>query len=130
MNSRLFRDTAILFVIIGILDFLANKLYLYWTTWWVDMILHFSAGVVLAMSVILVLTTLPWVSRKHLIGGVILSVFVVGMAWEFFELYFEITSLSDGRFYWTDTIIDVILDFLGGFLGMKYSFYVLNKYDR
>lgn len=129
MNQRLFRDTAILFVAIGVLDFLANKLYLYWTTWWVDVILHFLAGAVVAMAVILVLESLSWLSRRHVIGSVIFSVIAVGIAWELFELRFEITSLADGVAYWSDTLSDLVLDALGGFLGMKYSFYILNKYE-
>lgn len=129
MNKRLFRDTAILFVVIGVLDFLANKLYLYWTTWWMDMILHFLSGGVVAMTVILVLSSLSWLSRRHVIASVIFSVLTVGLVWELFELWFEVTSLADGIVYWTDTSSDIFLDLLGGFLGMKYSFYILNKHE-
>lgn len=130
MNQRLFRDTAILFFIIGMLDFLANKLYLYWTTWWIDMILHFLAGGVVAMTVVLVLCSLSWLSRRHVIGSVIFAVLTIGLLWEVFELRFEITSLADGISYWTDTLSDLFLDLLGGFIGMKYSFYILNKYGK
>lgn len=130
MNHRLFRDTAILFLLIGALDFLANKLYLYWTTWWMDVILHFLAGWVVSMTVILVLCGLSWLSRRHIIGSVILSVLAVGLLWELFELRFEITSLLDGAVYWLDTSSDIFLDLFGGFLGMKYSFYILNKYGK
>lgn len=127
MNKRLFRNTAILFFIIGVSNYLGNKLYLYWTTWWHDMIMHFIAGVVVAMTVVLIyqifLKKFSWF-RDNLVFTAVLATIVVGLLWEFFELYFEITSLGDGLSFWTDTSSDLFLDVLGGYLGARYSIYI------
>jgi hypothetical protein len=127
MNKRLFRNTAILFFIIGISNYLGNKLYLYWTTWWHDMIMHFIAGVVVAMTAVLFYQILfkkyNWF-RNNLVLVAVLATLVVGLLWEYFELHFEITSLADGMAFWTDTFSDLVLDTLGGYMGARYSIYI------
>lgn len=133
MNDRLFRNTTILFVVIGILNFIGNKIFLYWTTWWYDMILHFLAGVVIGMTVILFLQTFSKAfesDKKNVIVASVLFALFIGLLWEYFELYFEITSFNDGMQYVTDTTSDIILDTLGGYLGTLYSFKILKKYGQ
>ncbi len=124
MNKRLFRNTAVLFFIIGALNYAGNKLYLYWTTWWHDMIMHFIAGFVVSMVVVLFYQLFfrknDWF-KTNLVLVSILTTVVVGLLWEFFELYFEITTLTDGMAFWSDTLSDLILDTVGGYLGVRYS---------
>jgi hypothetical protein len=124
MNKRLFRNTAILFFIIGGSNYLGNKLYLYWTTWWHDMIMHYIAGVVVAMTSILFYQLFfkksEWSKSKLVMFSVAVTM-IVGLLWEYFELYFEITSFADGLSFWTDTLSDLFLDTVGGYLGALYS---------
>lgn len=124
MNKRLFRNTAILFFIIGGSNYLGNKLYLYWTTWWHDMIMHFIAGVVVAMTSILFYQLFfkksEWSKSKLVMFSVAVTM-IVGLLWEYFELYFEITSFADSLSFWTDTLSDLFLDTVGGYLGALYS---------
>lgn len=127
MNKRLFRNTAILFFIIGGSNYLGNKLYLYWTTWWHDMIMHFIAGFVIAMTVVLVYQVFfknsDWY-KNNIVFISVLSAVVIGLLWEYFELYYEVTYLSDGKEYWSDTLSDLFLDTLGGYFGARYSIYI------
>lgn len=127
MNKRLFRNTAILFFIIGVSNYLGNKLYLYWTTWWHDMIMHFIAGVVVAMTAVLFYQIFfkkyNWFKNNLVLLSVLVTL-VVGILWEYFEMRFEITSLADGMEFWTDTSSDLFLDVLGGYLGAIYSIYI------
>ncbi len=124
MNKRLFRNTAILFFIIGGSNYLGNKLYLYWTTWWHDMIMHYIAGVVVAMTSILFYQLFfkksEWSKSKLVMFSVAVTM-IVGLLWEYFELYFEITSFADSLSFWTDTLSDLFLDTVGGYLGALYS---------
>jgi putative effector of murein hydrolase len=126
MSKKLSKDIIAIFIVIGVLDFFANKLYLYWTTWWVDIILHFLSGAVVAMVIILFLNRF----KINLFWTTLLSCLLIGVLWEVFELYIQSTYLSDGIAYWTDTSSDVFLDVLGGYTGIKYSFYILNKYGK
>jgi hypothetical protein len=130
MNKRLFRNTAILFFIIGFSNYLGNRLYLYWTTWWHDMIMHFIAGFVVAMTMVLVyqifFKRFPWFKSNLVLISVLVTIFI-GLLWEFFELHYEITSFADGSGFWTDTSSDLLLDTLGGYLGALYSIKISNN---
>ena len=97
------------------------------------MILHFLSGGVVAMTGILMFqffSKIDATNRKKVIWSALIFTLFIGLLWEWFEIFFDITFFSDGFEYWSDTISDVILDMLGGFLGMKYSFYILNKYGK
>lgn len=70
------------------------------------------------------------ISVKQSFSIAVIASLIIGVLWEYFELHFQITFLSDGWNYWTDTSSDVFLDVLGGFLAAKYSFYILDKYGK
>ena len=129
IRKPLFKRTFALLFIIGFLDFLANTFYLYWTVWWFDMIMHFISGACVGMAAVLIWQF--YFENKFNIWAAIkiaiISAFVIGILWEFYELYFEITSFSDGVLYWTDTSSDLLLDVSGGILGALYGHKVLLK---
>lgn len=129
-SSQLFKHAFILLIIIGFLDFFASSLYLYWTVWWSDMLLHFLSGICVAMGGVSVWLfifnreeTDPWKTLWIGMSWVIL----VGMLWEIFELRFGATSLSDGMIYITDTISDSFMNISGGLFGVVYSIKLLSK---
>lgn len=129
IKKPLFKQTFSLLFVIGISDFFANSLYLYWTVWWFDMVMHFISGVCVGMAGVLFW---QYIFEKNLsfskaIKVGVISAFVIGIGWELFELYFEVTSFSDGVLYITDTTSDVILDVCGGLLGAIYGHKILNK---
>lgn len=129
IKSPIFLPTFILLVIIGVLNIIAHKLYLYWTVWWYDMLMHFSAGFAVGMAGILI-----WqlyfdrnISIKKTVFVSIFFSLVVGIAWEFFEIGAEITSFAQGMEYITDTSSDIVLDLSGGILGSLYAHRLLSK---
>lgn len=129
LKRPLFKQTFFLLFIIGVADFFANTLYLYWTVWWFDMVMHFISGVCVAMAGVLI-----WqyffdknISFKNAMVVALVSVLIVGLMWEVFETYFEITSVSDGLSYFTDTTSDLLLDLCGGILGSIYAHKIVNK---
>lgn len=129
IRKPLFKQTFSLLVLIGITDFFANTFYLYWTVWWIDIIMHFVSGVCVGMAGVLV-----WqyffdenISLVKSIKLAFLFSLSVGILWEVFELSFEVTSFKDGVDYITDTTSDVILDISGGLLGGLYGHKLLNK---
>jgi hypothetical protein len=131
MKTKLFKNAFILLVIVGFLNFMAVKFYLYWSIWWMDMVVHFLAGVCVGLAILLFFQEDYYVQNKlKAILFVILGAFFIGILWEIYELIFGITSLSDGIHYVTDTVSDLIMDIVGGFFGSLYGFRLLKKQNQ
>lgn len=130
MKSLLKRTVALLFLI-GILYLVAEVLHLHWTVWWYDVFLHFISGASVAMAIILFfgnLFDLSKINKTKIIFITLFSTLVIGILWEYFELYIiHTTSLYDMDFYKKDTVSDILADLSGGFFGTLYSFKFLNK---
>ena len=123
-ENSLFKKTFILLFVVGFLNYIASVFYLYWTVWWFNMVMHFLSGGVVTMTTFLILRFFrknETFSRLKIIFLAIASVFIVGIAWEIFELSVGLTSFSDGIWYVLDTVSDLILDLSGGFLGIFYA---------
>ncbi len=130
MEKKLFKHAFILLSVVGILDFFGLSLYLFWTVWFFDIILHFLAGVCIAMGGIaswFILFNRKDKSFLRILFIGLSFVIFIGIIWEIFELHFDVTSLSDGTDYYIDTISDLLMDTAGGLLGLFYSFKVLSK---
>jgi magnesium-transporting ATPase (P-type) len=124
LNKRLFKYTFALLFIVAVLNLVGVYLYLNWSIWWFDMLLHFLAGITMGMATILFLqyffNTKIFSFSKLLLISITVGL-VIGLLWEIYELYFGITSFSDGVIYVTDTISDLVLDVVGAFLGYLYA---------
>lgn len=124
IQTRLFKNTFALLVIVGALNFLAVYLYLYWTIWWFDMLVHFLAGTCVAMTAILFYyfyknQSVPSIHTSILVAlGFAIS---VGLLWEIYELLVHVTSFSDGLDYYLDTGSDLLMDVSGGIMGSLYA---------
>lgn len=129
LKKPLFKQTFSLLFIIGVSDFFANTLYLYWTVWWFDMFMHFTSGFCVGMASVLI-----WqyfidknISFKKSLLVSMLSILIIGLSWEIFETYFGVTLISDGVNYVTDTVSDLILDVCGAILGSIYAYKIVSK---
>jgi magnesium-transporting ATPase (P-type) len=123
-QTKLFVQTFILFMIVSFLNYLGVSFYLYWSFAWFDMVLHSLSGVAIGMATILVFRQ---IGIRLTITRSLVLVFVVGVLWEVFELWGGLTSLSDGMVYTTDTISDLLLDMLGGYIGFLYGKSMIEK---
>lgn len=123
VDKKLFKIAVFLLASVAFLNFVDSKLYLSWDYWWFDKSLHFIAGVIVGISAFLFSQYFPsfFNRNKKIIVFSLVSIFIIGVLWEFFELYFDITSLSDGDIYYKDTFLDLVMDVSGGFLGTIYS---------
>ncbi len=124
IQTRLFKNTFLLLLFVGIINWVAVYLYLYWTIWWFDMFVHFSAGACVAMASILFYffytkKSLP--SIRTTLKVAIFGAIAVGVLWEIYELIFGITSLSDGVDFYLDTGSDLLTDLSGGIIGSLYA---------
>lgn len=131
VKNKLYRNTFWLLFFIGVLNLFATYLYLYWTSSWFDLLMHFLGGFWVAMVVV----SLWAVFNKNKIVypkifSVILWVTVVGVLWEIFELSIGATELSDGIRFIADTLSDIVMDIIGGLVGTKYSYYLMNLKNK
>lgn len=129
-HSSLFKRAFTLLLVVGLLDLFAEIFYFHWSYWWYDVILHFLGGFCVAMAFLsfyYVYFLLPSDNKFKTIRNTFLAVLVVGLIWEFYELVHGDTSLSDGIFYFRDTMSDLIADISGGFFGTLYSLKILKN---
>ena len=116
MNRKiLFSYTAGIIFLIFLMNLMANKLYLYSSLWYFDMIMHFLGGFWLGLFFL-------WLFYKDIfpdfkvsfIVKLLLSVFLVGLVWELYEIVVN-ASFAKDVFDLSDTISDLVFDMLGGF---------------
>ncbi len=119
-KSTLFRAMFWVLFIVGALNAIAYKLYLFWTVIWFDMVMHFLGGLFVALfffwALSLFKSALSYTEK--LILGVVFTV-LVGLVWEYFELIIGVTNLASVE-YWADTGMDIVMDTLGAVCGSVY----------
>lgn len=116
-RKTLFKRLAHLIFLIFILNFLANKFYWYVSIWYFDMIMHFLGGLWLGLFFIYILFLEKFNIKRIL--GVIALVFLIGVCWEIFELYF-INHLAQNPFNLIDTTSDIFFDLAGGLVAILF----------
>lgn len=125
MNTRkpLFWEILGVIILIGVLHKVALSLYLYWTTSWYDIMMHLLGGFWIGIVVIYIFFvsgyfSLPKENRLLVFLFTLSAVLVVGLGWELWELFARLTDVFEDK---VDTIMDVIVDFIGGALAFIYS---------
>lgn len=116
---------------LGALHFIAEVFYLYWAIWWFDNVMHLLAGFAGGFVVVWLLSR-RYELHKQVFSNfesiliVVISVLVVGVAWEIFEYVNEITQTTES--YNLDMSLDLFFDILGatlaGIFGVKRFFRV------
>lgn len=131
-QKRLFKRLVALLLVIAFFYFVDEKLYLSWNYWWFDKLMHFGGGFAVSMAFAILCSyfSLFTQNKAKAISLSLLSVLVVGVAWEFFEIYADITFLSDGASYIKDTIFDIVMDLFGGYIGILYSLKFIKTNER
>lgn len=101
--------------VLAVTHLLALEFYLYWLYLWLDIPMHMLGGAIVAMS-LFVAADLGIPFFKHLLRPFIVIgiVLLIGLLWEHFELIFHLTTTHN---YWQDTVLDLIMDIIGGYLG-------------
>ena len=114
---------------IGFFTVVGDIFHLKWSIWWYDIPLHFLGGSLVAMSVVLLwhFLYLNTVHKNAIVLTAVFSALTVGIVWEIYELYFGITSLSDGWYYYFDTIKDLVVDVCGAVLASVYSLKLISR---
>ena len=115
----------VLGVVVALLHAHALNNFLYWHLPWLDILMHFLGGLLVALIGL-------WIARKtgiakgakskwKLLIDILLFVFIVSLLWESFELTFQSLVSEDPYEYAIDTIIDFLMSTIGALFG----FYIL-----
>jgi len=94
---------------------IALELSLYYVFAAFDIPMHFLGGAVIALMIFaLAAIEFPLPRFMTKFGPVILSVCIVGIMWEAFEVWAGIPMEHD---YFADTALDLVMDLVGGVVG-------------
>jgi uncharacterized membrane protein YjdF len=97
--------------IMGALHYLGSRFDLYYLFNWYDIMMHLIGGIAIALLA-------TWILEKYnhaTKAKILISVILIGIAWEVFEYFFGIALLPKEN-YVSDTIIDMIMDTIGALI--------------
>jgi len=122
-RKKLFKISAYLVIFIFIINYIATKLYWYYSIWWFDMPMHFLGGLFIGLGCIWFLfhKELPLELSWKLVLKVFLSVLLIGVLWELFEIVFY-QIIAQSPFHALDTIHDIFFDLAGGVFAIIFFF--------
>lgn len=115
---------------LALVHYVATVNFFYWRYSWLDMPMHFLGGLCVALGFAILpffRITLP--PKYRTILTYLLFVFFVGVVWEVFEYVNNISTVRDDDSIIIDTMVDLILDLLGGCLGYFISKRTSDSYD-
>lgn len=116
-RQRFYLALSIAFIVISFHK-IASDLYLYWTYKGIDIPMHIMGGFMSGLFTLVLFRANGW--RESEIK-ILLGVILVGITWEFLELYYRVAELD--MHYWIDTGKDLLDDIIGGLI----SIYVWKK---
>ena len=121
-KSRLFKVSFIALLFMAVLHLISIRFYLYWSFWWLDMIVHFFGGFFVAGMALYFL--LPYLKTNKRLVVFTLGVFVLTVAvlWEVFEFHFGIIVIS--RNFYFDTFSDIFMDIVGAVVVLRYVLFL------
>jgi len=98
----------------------------YMEYWWYDIFMHILGGFAVGLLIASSMMVFGYKSPRRLFH-IVLGTLLIGLAWEYFEVYFELTGYPLGsQLYYIDTLIDVADDIIGGLMAM----YVFSRSRR
>ncbi|MFA6269746.1 MAG: hypothetical protein WC657_00880 [Candidatus Paceibacterota bacterium] len=131
-RKPLFLETFILLATVGILNYFATRYHLYWSTYEFDSLVHFLGGATLSAFFLWAYFFSGFFDpQKRKLKNFLLVAFLgamsVAIIWEIYEIFLGEVAVS-GAEYPYDTMMDLIMDFLGI---MAFCFYgYMREYNQ
>ncbi len=125
-KKPLFLEMFILLTIVGILNYIATIYHLYWSIYEFDSVVHFFGGATLSAFFLWIYFFSGFFNpqnrslKQFLIISIIGAIFI-GVSWEIFELFLGEAVLQKADYPY-DTMMDLIMDFLGALAICFYAF--------
>lgn len=131
MYTRLITSAAVFGILLFVVNAMASVFYWYVAIPWFDMMMHVLGGVFVAILGAAVLfkhiRTLP---SRELFITLALFVFIIGLAWEYYEYIVQFYVKGVQLAHITDSLSDLICDMLGGSIGTLFVIHLKKRYNR
>ncbi len=131
MYKKLVGYAALVGIGIFLINTLAHVFYWYVSIWWFDMLMHTIGGVFVAFVCSMItfkqIESLPF---RELFIVIALMVFIVGLAWEYYEYVVQYYVRGVQLASIPDSVSDLICDMIGGSLGALFVIWTKKRYNR
>jgi membrane associated rhomboid family serine protease len=132
MHKKPFAIILFLWILlIAVFHNIATAYYIYWSYEWSDLVVHFLSGLWIALVGFWLFRFWKEETFKFSVKKILLVTLVfaalVGVFWEIFEYAIGIVEYSSK--YTTDTILDILMDILGGATGFAMALWYEKKLD-
>ncbi len=132
LKKKLLLISLITILSVAVFHCLALKYNWYWIFRWLDIPVHIVGGFWVSLTSLWISLKIKHIDsicgyRKKALLIMLISVFVVGISWEIFEVIFKINFLHDIG-YWESSLKDIISGFIGGII--SYLYFIQNKKTR
>lgn len=124
LKNKLLFTSLLTVLLIAVFHFLSVKYYWYWTYRWIDIPVHIVGGFWVSLTALWVALKVGHIDsiygyKKRALVLMLISVLIVAILWEVFELMFKITYLNDIG-YWSDSLGDGFNGLIGGSVAFLY----------
>lgn len=132
LKNKLLLISLLTIILIATFHYFSIQYSWYWTYRWLDIPVHIVGGFWVSLSALWVslhishIDSILGYKRKALLV-MLISVIVIAILWEVFELISHVTSLSS-TIYWQDTLSDISNGFVGGIISFLY--FIKNKSNK
>jgi len=114
-RKKLFKEIALLSIIIAVAHYYATINSLYWLIDWFDIPMHFLGGLLMGFIALFIFFTsekihFPSDNRVVIFCITLGFVLIVGLVWELWEIFAGLTNIINDL---GDTIFDLIMDTAG-----------------
>ncbi len=131
MYRRVLTASALTGIGLCVVNWLANTFYWYVTIGWFDMPMHGIGGVFVALCGAAALAKRKSVlTTSELLITILLFVFVVGLAWEYYEYIVQFFVKGVQLASISDSISDLICDMIGGVVGVSFVLLLQKRYNK
>ncbi len=132
ISKKILITTLVLAVFILILNNIATHKSWYFFIWWFDMPMHALGGLFVSFLATSLFVSKRFSSKIYREGqfffSVIVSVFVIGILWEVFELSIEKLVQFAELVSFKDSVSDMFFDLAGGMIGALIGLSVYRKH--
>jgi hypothetical protein len=125
-----FLGVVLIGIIIAIIYALSIFYSLFYEIWWLDIPMHFLGGLWIALLSAWFFSHFSFFysrkgNTKFVWSTLVFLVILIGVLWEIFEYTTGIAALPSE--YWFDTLLDMVMDFLGVVVGAWYIVHIFKK---
>jgi len=130
MYTRLVASASIFGIGIFLINAAASAFYWYVTMPWFDMMMHILGGVFVALlGASFFFSRIRMLPTYELFVTVLLFVFIIGLAWEYYEYIVQFYVKGVQLAHLTDSISDIICDVVGGSIGTCFVILLKKRYN-